>query len=79
MKGKYIVNTNKLCYFRAQQRILQDLQRDIPKSFDFVIAESNFEVISGKQEGVYAWIAANYALQKFGHGDEDRCKTSVLM
>ena len=34
-------------------------------------------MISGKQEGVYAWIAANYALQKFGHGDEDRC-TFVL-
>ncbi|KAH3707971.1 hypothetical protein DPMN_067409, partial [Dreissena polymorpha] len=56
----------------SQQAILQDLQRDIPKKFDFVIAENNFEVISGKLEGVYAWIAANYALQKFNHGDADK-------
>lgn len=65
--------TNCICY-RSQKAILQDLQKDIPKSFDFIISENNFEVISGKQEGVYAWIAANYALQKFGHGDEDKCK-----
>ncbi|XP_052773371.1 ectonucleoside triphosphate diphosphohydrolase 7-like [Mya arenaria] len=56
----------------SQNAILQDLQRDIPKKYDFVVSENNFEVISGKQEGVYAWIAANYALQKFKHGDEDR-------
>ncbi|WAR21171.1 ENTP7-like protein [Mya arenaria] len=47
----------------SQNAILQDLQRDIPKKYDFVVSENNFEVISGKQEGVYAWIAANYALQ----------------
>jgi len=61
-------------FYRAQKAILQDLQRDIPKKFDFVVADNNFEVISGKQEGVYAWIAANYALQKFKHGDDDKCK-----
>ena len=52
--------------------ILQDLQRDIPKEFDFVISDNNFEVISGKQEGVYAWIAVNYILDKFGHGDDGK-------
>lgn len=71
------VNAMCLCVYRSQQAILQDLQRDIPKAFDFVIAESNFEVISGKQEGVYAWIAANYALQKFSHGDADKCEYNI--
>ncbi|KAL4231585.1 Ectonucleoside triphosphate diphosphohydrolase 7 [Mactra antiquata] len=61
----------------SQEAILTDLQKDIPKTFDFVISENNFEVISGKQEGVYAWIAANYALQKFGHGEEDHPLVAV--
>lgn len=62
---------------RSQRKILLDLQRDIPKQFDFVIAENNFEVISGKQEGVYAWIAVNYALQKFSHGDEGKLQSHL--
>ena len=64
------MKTGPLICFRAQNAILQDLQRDIPKDFSFVISENNFEVISGKQEGVYAWIAVNYVLHKFGHGEE---------
>ncbi|KAJ8316922.1 hypothetical protein KUTeg_004826, partial [Tegillarca granosa] len=52
---------------KAQLNILEDLKADIPKEFDFVISDSHFEVITGKMEGVYAWIAANYVLQKFGH------------
>ncbi|KAL3863359.1 hypothetical protein ACJMK2_005117 [Sinanodonta woodiana] len=61
----------------VQKAILDDLQTDIPKEFDFVISENNFEVISGKQEGIYAWIAVNYLLQKFGHGEEDHPLVAV--
>ncbi|XP_060581905.1 ectonucleoside triphosphate diphosphohydrolase 7-like isoform X2 [Ruditapes philippinarum] len=61
----------------SQKAILQDLQKDIPKQFDFIVAENNFEVITGKQEGVYAWIAANYVLQKFSHGDDDHPLVAV--
>lgn len=61
----------------SQKAILQDLHRDIPKQFDFVVSENNFEVISGKLEGVYAWIAVNYVLGKFGHGEEDHPLVSV--
>ena len=56
--------------FRSQSAIFEDLKTDIPKSFPFVFSDTNFEVISGKLEGVYAWIAVNYVLQKFGHGEE---------
>ncbi|KAL5015681.1 hypothetical protein ScPMuIL_005270 [Solemya velum] len=60
-----------------QDKILEDLQQDIPKSFDFIISDNNFEVITGKQEGVYAWIAANYVLQKFSHGEAEHPLVAV--
>ncbi|RUS90479.1 hypothetical protein EGW08_001747 [Elysia chlorotica] len=51
----------------AQKAILADLRRDIKKDFKFIAPENHYEVISGKQEGVYAWIAINYVLDKFSH------------
>jgi len=35
--------------------------------FDFLFAKTHAEVISGRQEGVYLWIAINHALGKFDH------------
>lgn len=46
---------------------MQDLHQDVTQEFDFQVAENHFEVISGKTEGVYAWIAVNYALDRFSH------------
>ncbi|XP_014777473.1 ectonucleoside triphosphate diphosphohydrolase 7 isoform X2 [Octopus bimaculoides] len=57
----------------AQASILEELQTSIPKYFKFVVAKNNFEVITGKQEGVYGWIAVNYILNKFAHGIEVNC------
>lgn len=51
----------------AQEAILKDLKKDVTKDFDFLVAENHFEVITGKTEGVYAWIAVNYALNRFSH------------
>lgn len=55
-----------------QEAILDDLRIDIPMKFDFLFHESHVEVIPGKQEGIYSWIAINYALGKFDHelGDD---------
>ncbi|XP_071090176.1 ectonucleoside triphosphate diphosphohydrolase 4-like [Haliotis cracherodii] len=64
---------------KAQKAILTDLLTDIPKLFDFQVAENHFEVISGKLEGVYAWIAVNYVLDKFSHGPEDHALVSVKL
>ncbi|PNJ77048.1 ENTPD4 isoform 11, partial [Pongo abelii] len=50
-----------------QKAILEDLLTDIPVHFDFLFSDSHAEVISGKQEGVYAWIGINFVLGRFEH------------
>uniref|UniRef100_A0A8C7ZLB8 nucleoside-triphosphate phosphatase n=1 Tax=Oryzias sinensis TaxID=183150 RepID=A0A8C7ZLB8_9TELE len=54
-----------------QEAILEDLRTDIPVHFNFLFSDSHVEVISGKQEGVYAWIGINFVLGRFNHGDSD--------
>ncbi|XP_069140277.1 ectonucleoside triphosphate diphosphohydrolase 7-like isoform X2 [Argopecten irradians] len=61
----------------AQKAIFNDLKTDIAEEFPFVISDSNLEVISGKLEGVYAWIAVNYALHKFDHGEDEHPLVAV--
>ncbi|KAM7028573.1 LOW QUALITY PROTEIN: ectonucleoside triphosphate diphosphohydrolase 4 [Acridotheres tristis] len=53
-----------------QKAILEDLLTDIPVHFDF-LSDSHAEVISGKQEGVYAWIGINFVLGRFEHTDDE--------
>ena len=52
---------------KDQDEILQDLRRDIPKKYSFQFDDSHFQVITGKEEGIYAWIALNYLTHKFNH------------
>ncbi|XP_061134299.1 ectonucleoside triphosphate diphosphohydrolase 4 isoform X2 [Syngnathus typhle] len=54
-----------------QEAILEDLRTDIPVNFDFLFSDSHVEVISGKLEGVYAWIGINFVLGKFNHAHSD--------
>ncbi|NWV11246.1 ENTP4 diphosphohydrolase, partial [Ptilonorhynchus violaceus] len=61
-----------------QKAILEDLLTDIPVHFDFLFSDSHAEVISGKQEGVYAWIGINFVLGRFEHTeDEDEAMVEV--
>ncbi|XP_061080339.1 ectonucleoside triphosphate diphosphohydrolase 7-like isoform X2 [Conger conger] len=53
-----------------QAAILEDLVTDVPVEFDFLFPSSHAEVISGKQEGVYAWIGINFVLGRFDHAEE---------
>ena len=48
----------------AQDSILSTLRASIPSMTNFVFSEQNVGVITGKEEGIYAWIAANYILGK---------------
>ncbi|XP_075994542.1 ectonucleoside triphosphate diphosphohydrolase 7-like isoform X2 [Genypterus blacodes] len=54
-----------------QAAILDDLVSDVPQEFDFLFSQSHAEVISGKQEGVYAWIGINFVLGRFDHAEDD--------
>ncbi|XP_003218500.1 ectonucleoside triphosphate diphosphohydrolase 7 [Anolis carolinensis] len=62
-----------------QSAILKDLVRDVPLEFDFLFSESHAEVISGKQEGVYAWIGINFVLGRFDHDEEADALVSVTL
>ncbi|XP_077205507.1 ectonucleoside triphosphate diphosphohydrolase 7 isoform X2 [Paroedura picta] len=62
-----------------QAAILEDLVRDVPLEFDFLFSESHAEVISGKQEGVYAWIGINFVLGRFDHREEEDALVSVTL
>ncbi|XP_044047126.1 ectonucleoside triphosphate diphosphohydrolase 7-like [Siniperca chuatsi] len=60
-----------------QADILEDLVTDVPLAFDFLFSRSHAEVISGKQEGVYAWIGINFVLGRFDHADEEEATVEV--
>ncbi|XP_008573507.1 PREDICTED: ectonucleoside triphosphate diphosphohydrolase 4 [Galeopterus variegatus] len=57
--------------YSQQKAILEDLLTDVPVHFDFLFSDSHAEVISGKQEGVYAWIGINFVLGRFEHIEDD--------
>ncbi|XP_069467631.1 ectonucleoside triphosphate diphosphohydrolase 7 [Ambystoma mexicanum] len=78
----YILCTAGMRFLRESQQtaILQDLLKDVPLEFDFIFSESHAEVISGKQEGVYAWISINFVLGRFDHiEDEDDAVVAVTI
>ncbi|NXU21383.1 ENTP7 diphosphohydrolase, partial [Pardalotus punctatus] len=64
---------------RQQAAILEDLVRNVPLEFDFLFSKSHAEVISGKQEGVYAWIGINFVLGRFDHEDEEDAVVTVAL
>lgn len=70
----YILATAGLRLLDAdiQTAILEDLRSDIVKNFSFHFTPNNAEVISGKQEGLFQWIAINYVLGRFNHNSNGR-------
>ncbi|XP_047128102.1 ectonucleoside triphosphate diphosphohydrolase 7 [Hydra vulgaris] len=53
-----------------REAILENLRENIPTMSHFHFVESQLEVISGKQEGIYLWIATNYILGRFDHSHD---------
>lgn len=52
---------------QKQEAILDNVRDGISKNFKFYFPESHLEIITGKQEGIYQWLAINYVLGKFNH------------
>jgi Golgi nucleoside diphosphatase len=54
---------------KTQDAVLAGLRKGIKENFSFYFPEGHLEIISGKQEGIYQWLAINYVLGKFQHAD----------
>jgi Golgi nucleoside diphosphatase len=52
-----------------QEAVLANLRKGIQENFSFYFPEGHLEIISGKQEGIYQWLAINYVLGKFQHAE----------
>jgi Golgi nucleoside diphosphatase len=57
--GMRLIETSK------QTAILSHLRQGVAEKFNFLFPEGHMEIITGKQEGLYQWLAINYALGKF--------------
>jgi Golgi nucleoside diphosphatase len=50
-----------------QDLILSSLRKGIISEYPFLFPEGNLEIISGRQEGIYQWLAINYVLGKLDY------------
>ena len=50
-----------------QDGILSHLKDGVNANYPFLFPDGNLEVISGRQEGIYQWLAINYVLGKLDY------------
>jgi len=55
----------RLIDHEKSEEIMKNVRIGISENFDFHFPDSHMEIISGKQEGIYQWLAINYVLDKF--------------
>ncbi|WRT67376.1 uncharacterized protein IL334_004347 [Kwoniella shivajii] len=59
--------------------ILDEVRNRLETNWDFVVnGERSVEIMDGKDEGVYAWITANYLLNKIGEGTNSDDTLAVM-
>ncbi|ORY29970.1 nucleoside phosphatase family-domain-containing protein [Naematelia encephala] len=64
---------------QESQAILDEVRNRLETNWEFVVGgERAVEIMDGKDEGVYAWITANYLLNKIGEGAEDTDTLAVM-
>jgi len=64
---------------KESQAILDEVRTRLETKFDFVVSgEKAVEIMDGKDEGVYAWITANYLLGKIGEGSKSEDTLAVM-
>ncbi|CAF3107445.1 unnamed protein product [Rotaria socialis] len=69
----YILATAGLRFLtpNEQKALLEDLFNDIVQNYHFQIEKTHIQVIPGKLEGIYSWIAINYVLGRFQSNTTD--------
>jgi guanosine-diphosphatase len=65
---------------REGQAILDEVRQRLEVDYPFSLSkdESAVEIMDGKDEGVYAWITANYLLGKIGSGTKESSTDSTM-
>ena len=68
----YILATGgmRLLPVEKQKAILDDLLADIPKKYKFRLGPDSVKIITGKEEGLYAWMATNYMSNRLNGKNE---------
>jgi len=63
----FILATAGMRLIETDQReaIMRNVRQGIQSHFQFQFPDSNLEIISGTQEGIYQWLAINYVLNRF--------------
>ncbi|OXM81002.1 guanosine-diphosphatase [Cryptococcus neoformans Bt63] len=64
---------------QESEAILDEVRNRLETNWDFTVSgERAVEIMDGKDEGVYAWITANYLLNKIGEGAESDDTLAVM-
>jgi len=76
----YILATAGMRLIEKQQQteILENVKNGIKLNYQFYFPEGHLEIISGKQEGIYQWLAINYVLGKFKHYEDQGENTELV-
>jgi Golgi nucleoside diphosphatase len=64
--------------YSQQKQILDDLFNDIVQGYQFQIEKTHIQVIPGKLEGIYSWIAINYVLGRFQSNTTESSKLKLI-
>eukprot|EP00124_Ichthyophonus_hoferi_P002653 Ihof_evm5s190 gene=Ihof_evmTU5s190 len=59
----------------TRDMMLDDIAKQISKSYNYQFNRGHVDIISGKMEGVYSWITTNYLLGRFAYNDSGRLPT----
>lgn len=64
---------------QESEAILDEVRNRLETNYDFVVGNDKaVEIMDGKDEGVYAWITANYLLNKIGEDAESTDTLAVM-
>ncbi|BEI81726.1 hypothetical protein CcaverHIS002_0208860 [Cutaneotrichosporon cavernicola] len=63
---------------KQSNAILEEVRNHLESKYKFPVPKGAIEIMEGKDEGVYAWITANYLLGKIGEGVQTADTLAVM-